>query len=89
MNKFGSYFYGSLLGVFVLAIGTKRANGNGAFIGLLAGMGTVAIVARTTRISFLWYNVVGCVAVVVVGMIVSLITSARSNRIKYESQEGN
>ena len=89
VNKFGSYFYGSLLGVFVLAIGTKRANGNGAFIGLLAGMGTVAIVARTTRISFLWYNVVGCVAVVVVGMIVSLITSARSNRIKYESQEGN
>ena len=89
VNKFGSYFYGSLLGVFVLAIGTKRANGNGAFIGLLAGMGTVAIVARTTRISFLWYNVVGCVAVVVVGMIVSLITSARSNQIKYESQKGN
>lgn len=82
VNRFGSYFYGSLLGVFVLAIGTKRANGHGAFIGLLAGMGTVAIVARTTRISFLWYNVVGCVAVFVVGMIVSLITSARSNRIK-------
>ena len=82
VNRFGSYFYGSLLGVFVLAIGTKRANGHGAFIGLLAGMGTVAIVARTTRISFLWYNVVGCVAVFVVGMIVSLITSSLSNRIK-------
>ena len=73
VNKFGSYFYGSLLGVFVLAIGTKRANGHGAFFGLLAGMGAVAIVANTTRISFLWYNVVGCVAVVAVGMIISLM----------------
>ncbi|MEP7342423.1 MAG: sodium:solute symporter, partial [Acidobacteriota bacterium] len=36
VNKFGSYFYGSLLGVFVLAIGTKRATSNGAFFGLLA-----------------------------------------------------
>lgn len=73
VNKFGSYFYGSLLGVFVLAIGTKRANGHGAFFGLLAGMGAVAIVANTTKISFLWYNVVGCVVVVAVGMIISLM----------------
>lgn len=74
VNKFGSYFYGSLLGVFVLAIGTRRTNGNGAFVGLLAGMATVAVVANTTRISFLWYNVVGCVAVVLVGMVVSRLT---------------
>ena len=74
VNKFGSYFYGSLLGVFVLAIGTRRTNGHGAFVGLLAGMATVAVVANTTRISFLWYNVVGCVAVVLVGMVVSRLT---------------
>ncbi len=73
VNKFGSYFYGSLLGVFVLALGTKRATGNGAFIGLLAGIVTVAVVGNLTKISFLWYNVVGCVAVVVVGMLLSLI----------------
>lgn len=72
VNKFGSYFYGSLLGVFVLAIGTKRATGNGAFVGLLAGIATVAVVGNTTKISFLWYNVVGCVAVVAVGMLISL-----------------
>lgn len=72
VNKFGSYFYGSLLGVFVLAIGTKRATGNGAFIGLLAGIAAVAAVGNLTKISFLWYNVVGCVVVVVVGMAISL-----------------
>lgn len=73
VNKFGSYFYGSLLGVFVLAIGTKRATGNGAFFGLIAGIAAVAVVGNTTKISFLWYNVVGCVVVVIVGMLLSLI----------------
>ena len=33
VNRFGSFFYGSLLGVFVLAIGTRRATGTGAFAG--------------------------------------------------------
>ena len=45
VNRFGSFFYGSLLGVFVLAIGTRRATGTGAFVGLLAGMASVAFVA--------------------------------------------
>ncbi len=78
VNKFGSYFYGSLLGVFVLAIGTKRATSNGAFFGLLAGIASVAVVGNYTKISFLWYNVVGCVVVVVVGMLISLIDRKES-----------
>ncbi len=73
VNRFGSYFYGSVLGVFVLAIGTKRATGTGAFFGLIAGMISVALVARYSSISFLWYNVVGCMVVVVVGLILSLV----------------
>lgn len=80
VNKFGSYFYGSLLGVFVLAMGTKRATGNGAFVGLLAGIATVAVVGNLTKISFLWYNVVGCVAVVAVGMVISLIERKRGKQ---------
>src|SRR5829696_5592542 len=72
VNRFGSFFYGSLLGVFVLAIGTRRATGHGAFIGLLAGMASVAFVAfRYPQISFLWHNVVGVVVVSVVGLAVS------------------
>ena len=42
VNRFGSFFYGSILGVFILAVGFPRATGNGAFIGLIAGMGSVA-----------------------------------------------
>ena len=45
VNRFGSFFYGSILGVFMLAIGWPRANGTGAFVGLIAGMGIVGYVA--------------------------------------------
>jgi Na+/proline symporter len=72
VNRFGSFFYGSILGVFILAIGFRRATGTGAFVGLLAGMGSVAWVASFTSIAFLWHNVVGAVAVVIVGLAVSL-----------------
>ncbi len=77
VNKFGSFFYGSLLGVFVLAIGTKRATSNGAFFGLLTGIISVAVFSRYSTISFLWYNVIGCVVVVTVGMLISVIESMK------------
>jgi solute:Na+ symporter, SSS family len=73
VNKFGSFFYGSMLGVFVLAIGTKRATGRGAFWGMLCGLASVAVVSNLTKISFLWYNLIGCAVVVVVGMLLSLL----------------
>ena len=71
VNRFGSFFYGSLLGVFVLAVGVRRATAAGAFWGLVGGMATVAAVAATTSISFLWLNLVGAVAVAVIGVLLS------------------
>jgi Na+/proline symporter len=79
VNKFGSFFYGSLLGVFVLAIGTKWATSSGAFIGLLSGMAAVAVVSITTDISFLWYNVVGAVTVVTVALVIALLNPSAAD----------
>ena len=61
VNRFGSFFYGSILGVFILAVAFPRATGTGAFVGLIAGMASVAWVASTTNIAFLWHNVIGAV----------------------------
>jgi SSS family transporter len=74
VNRFGSYFYGSILGVFILAIGSTRANGHGAFVGLIGGMLAVWYVATQTTVEFLWLNLVGAVAVYVVGLVVSALT---------------
>ncbi|MDX6272156.1 MAG: solute:Na+ symporter, family [Acidobacteriota bacterium] len=72
VNRFGSFFYGSLLGVFVLAVAVPRARSRGAFWGLLFGITSVWIASRFTDIAFLWFNVIGCLVVVVVGYLLSL-----------------
>jgi Na+/proline symporter len=77
VNRFGSYFYGSILGVFGLAILTPRASARGAFYGLLTGMTTVFLVSRYTSLAFLWYNVVGALTVFLTGL---LITAAVPER---------
>ena len=78
VNRFGSYFYGSILGVFILAIGFPRATPAGAFVGLIGGMTSVALAARFTDVAFLWHNVTGAVAVVVIGLLVSMFTAPRA-----------
>jgi SSS family transporter len=78
VNRFGSFFYGSILGVFILAVASRRATGTGAFVGLIAGMSAVAWVASFTPIAFLWHNVIGAAVVVVVGYAVSKLSSLKS-----------
>jgi SSS family solute:Na+ symporter len=77
VNRFGSFFYGSILGVFVLAVAVRWSTANGAFVGLIAGMASVALAASFTNVAFLWHNVIGVVAVVVVGLAVSALDPAR------------
>ena len=73
VNRFGSYFYGSILGVFLLAM-VKRARPAGAFSGLLAGMAAVAAVSfGVPSVSFLWHNVIGALTVVIVGTAISVV----------------
>jgi len=74
VNRFGSFFYGSILGVFMLAM-IPSARAMGAFIGLIAGMSAVAVVNfGAPQVAFLWHNVVGAVTVVVVGMLVGAVS---------------
>jgi Na+/proline symporter len=77
VNLLGSLFYGSLLGVFVLAFWFRRVNGTGACLGMLAGEAAILWAWWFTGISFLWYNVIGCVVVVITGMLVSWLGPVR------------
>jgi SSS family transporter len=77
VNRFGSFFYGSILGVFLLAM-MKKVNALGAFVGLIAGMTAVGIVNfGRPEVAFLWHNVIGAVTVVIVGLGVSAIVPSK------------
>ena len=77
VNMFGSFFYGSILGVFLLAM-VPGAKSRGAFYGLIIGMATVGFVAFGTTIEYLWQNVIGAVVVLLVGVPLSRIGSAEA-----------
>jgi Na+(H+)/acetate symporter ActP len=78
VNIVGSLFYGSLLGVFALAFFFRRVSGTGAFIGMIAGEAAIFAAFLFTGISFLWYNVIGCVVVIATGMFVSSLSAGTS-----------
>ena len=86
VNRFGSFFYGSILGVFILAVGFRQATANGAFVGLIAGMASVAWVASFTNVAFLWHNVIGAVVVVFVGLTISGIEGMRRGPLRSTDQ---
>jgi Na+/proline symporter len=71
VNLLGSFFYGGMLGVFVLAFFFPRVRGRGAFYGVLAGEAVIFACYFYTRIAFLWYNVIGCLVVVATGVLLS------------------
>jgi len=71
VNVLGSFFYGGMLGVFVLAFYFKRVGARGAFYGVLAGEAVIFSAYFFTNIAFLWYNVIGCIVVVVTGLLLS------------------
>ena len=68
VNVLGSLFYGGMLGVFVLAFFFKRVGGTAAFLAVIAGETAIFAARFLTDVSFLWYNVIGCLVVVTVGV---------------------
>lgn len=78
VNEVGSFFYGSILGVFVLALAVPRAGGAAATAGLLTGLGAIAVVHATMQFAFLWYNLIGCVVCVATGALVSVVAPRRA-----------
>jgi Na+/proline symporter len=76
VNLLGSFFYGGMLGVFVLAFFFPRVRGRGAFYGVLAGEAVIFACYFYTKIAFLWYNVIGCLVVVATGVLLSSLEGA-------------
>ena len=78
VNQVGSYFYGSMLGVFVLAFFFKRVGGTAAFWSVLTGQAVIFLTSWLTTVTYLWFNVIGCFVVVVTGLIISTILGEQS-----------
>jgi Na+/proline symporter len=73
VNILGSLFYGTILGVFLLAFYVRQVSGTAVFLGALAGEAAVILCFAATDISFLWYNVVGCLGTIASAVVIALL----------------
>lgn len=73
VNILGSLFYGTILGIFLLAFYVKRVNGTAVFAGALAAEAAVVYCFTRTELSFLWYNVVGCLGTIAAALLIELV----------------
>jgi SSS family transporter len=69
VNILGSWFYGVMLGIFFVAIYLKWVGGNAVFIAAILGELLVLAMYAFTDIGWLWLNVIGALAVVVLSIV--------------------
>jgi SSS family solute:Na+ symporter len=71
VNIMGSLFYGAILGIFLTGFLVKRAGGTAVFVAALVGEAAVIGCWKLTPLSFLWWNLVGCVLTVSVAALLA------------------
>jgi len=73
--KIASVTYGGLLGTFFLGLLFKQTTQRDAFFGFIAGLLAMIAVLCWTNIDFTWHTVIGCMATLIVGNLVSFVKS--------------
>ena len=68
VNILGSLVYGTILGIFLVAFYTKKISGNSVFTSAIIAEGVVLYCFLFTSIPFLWYNVIGCLIVLILSI---------------------
>ena len=72
VNILGSLVYGTILGIFLTAFYLKKVSGTPTFLAALLAELLVLYCYIFTDIPFLWYNVVGCLTVVIGAYILNI-----------------
>ena len=73
VNILGSLFYGTILGIFLVAFSSRPIRGTAVFIAAIAAEAVVVGVFLGTNVSFLWYNVIGCACVMLLAEIMQAV----------------
>jgi len=74
VNILGSLFYGTILGIFLVAFYLKNVKGNAVFYAAIIAEAFVATAWYFDLSAFLWLNVLGCAMVVLFSYLFKLLT---------------
>ncbi len=71
VNILGSLFYGTILGIFLTAFYLRRVGGTAVFAAAIVAEAVVIACFALTKLSFLWYNVIGALLVMLVAALLA------------------
>jgi SSS family solute:Na+ symporter len=74
VNILGSFIYGTILGVFIVAFYLKKINGKAVFYAAILSEIIVCICGYNKVVAYLWLNVIGCLLVVILSLIIQQAT---------------
>jgi solute:Na+ symporter, SSS family len=77
VNILGSLFYGTILGIFLIAFFFKKIGGHATFVAALSAEATVLACYFFTKIPYLWFNVIGCLVLIGLASILNPFFAAR------------
>ena len=82
VNKLGSYIYGTMLGIFVVAFYLKRITGNAVFIAAIITEAIVVYCGWKEVMAYLWLNALGCILLVLIALLISPFLKQKSPALK-------
>ena len=79
VNILGSVFYGTILGVFLVAFIFKKVKGNAVFIATLIAQTIVFLLFALFQehIAYLWFNLIGCFSVILFSLLLSQVLKGK------------
>jgi Na+/proline symporter len=79
VNELGSYIYGTILGVFVVAFFIKNIRGTSVFIAALITEGAICLLGFLNVIAYLWLNAIGCLLVIIIAWFLNIIFKEKAH----------
>ncbi|RYU87998.1 sodium:solute symporter [Mucilaginibacter terrigena] len=71
VNQLGSYIYGTILGVFIVAFYLKRIKGTPVFIAAVITEILICIMGYYNAVAYLWLNAIGCIGVIIIAWVLN------------------
>ena len=78
VNQLGSYIYGTILGVFVVAFYLRKIRGTPVFIAAVLSEVIIIVMGLTNVIAYLWLNAIGCFLVIIIAWVVNVLMSPKT-----------
>jgi solute:Na+ symporter, SSS family len=72
VNWLGSWFYGTILGIFLLALFTKQVKANAVFVAaIISEIVVISLDLSPIPVAYLWFNMIGCILTMVLAVTLS------------------